>query len=504
MTDVEHGRTRTGLVVVVVLIALAAGIGAYLITSNKKTASTAPSGSSTTTVPTAGGTATVINPADISGKNRFGLALGDHLWPKSTNDRAWEARIDDIAGTGTHWVRMSFPWQNVEPSSGKFVFGTANYVADYLNSKQLKLDLILNSNQSPKWSTTNSLYNCGSNPPDHNAATSPPGYSLEDYASFAGALAGDLYDHPSVAAIELGNEPNHAIGARTPNVCLYTAQDRMGYAAVQAAVKAKGDIHRYTILNAGLTGGPATRTSVASQVFLERMYEDNNNSSAGLFDAFSYHPFSHPNSPEQDLLGSNADHTACTKTSAMPISPKGWCGLLLNRQVMLNHHDGAKMVWLTAWGIPTIPANRAGSGPAPLHWKDGSVISQGRWSYLLRMYQPPDVNMSPNPPDCGPTADPTASTFPQCSVVGSFLGAGSANAQTTGIAQGYHLIETPAYDWVGPLFYYTYNDRASPASSNNGDKKGDPYNGDFSGLVDFNGVHKPAYATYQSLVAAAK
>jgi hypothetical protein len=279
----------------------------------------------------------------------------------------------------------------------------------------------------------------------------------------------------------------------------------MGYAAVQKAAQAKGNVHRYVILNAGLTGGGSSPTGAnASNVFLERMYQDNNNSSAGLFDALSFHPFSHPNSVAQDLLGLSADHTKCTKTAAMPVPPKGWCNLWLVRQVMLNHHDGAKLVWLTAWGIPTIPANRAGSGPTPLHWNDGSVISQTRWSYLLRTYQPPAVGVTPNPPECGPSADPAASTFPQCSVVGNFLGGTSANAQTTGIAQGYHLIETPAYNWVGPLFYYTFNDRASPGSSNNGDKHNDPYNGDFAGLVDFNGVHKPAYATYQSLVAAAK
>lgn len=442
-----------------------------------------------------------------TGKNRFGIATGAQGWPSQTewNSGSFQRNIDDMAAAGVHWVRMTFPWSSIEPnapngSTHSYQFTMANNVANYLNSKSIKLAITLE--QPPVWSNTTSVYGCGATTKSPQTTT-PFVFKPEDYAAFGGALAKDLKAYPNVLVFEMGNEPNH-VKPNTwpvPNACEYTVLAKMTYATI------KFQNSSLTVLSAGIGGITNGKGSILPDDFIGQMYAENNSSSTGLFDALAYHPYTYPNSPSQDVQGyvSPGDPNNCITPNSgvvgvsVPGHYKGWCRMVMTRDIMVANGDSNKKMWITEFGIPTIPANKAGSGSPLQPWPE--TIDQTRWTALLNSYLPTDMNgnnvVLPIPTDCGTIANPTADTFPHCSVLNGFLGVGSADTQATMLKQAYNLIETPAYNWAGPIFYFTFNDKTSPELSDNGN--GDPNGGDFMGLVDFNGNHKPAYNEYKAL-----
>ena len=457
-----------------------------------------------------GGVATTGPP--ITGQNQFGIATGAQGWPSTVewNNGSFKANIDLMATAGVHWVRMTYPWKNIEPNgpagnNHSYDFTMANNVAGYLKSKGI--NLIITLDEPPVWSTNDknyaptSFYGCDTTTKSPQA-TNLPTVMPEYYAAYGGALATDLKSYSNVLAFEMGNEPNHAKTIWAfPNACIYDVFARQTYVAIHSADPT------LTVLSAGIGGDTSGKGNILPDVFVSQMYAENNGNSNGLFDALAYHPYTYPNTPSQDLTGyiapGNPNNCNNKSGSGVPGNFKGWCRMQITRDTMVANGDSAKKIWITEFGVPAYPISKAGSGSPLVAWNP--AIDQTRWTAILQTYLPPDMNgngpVLPNPTDCGTTANPTADSFPNCSPVNGFLGAGSANTQATMIAQLYHLAQSPAYNWVGPVCYFTFNDKTEPALSDNG--SGLPNNGDFMGLIDFNNNPKPAYNTYHALEQAA-
>jgi hypothetical protein len=123
-------------------------------------------------------------------------------------------------------------------------------------------------------------------------------------------------------------------------------------------------------------------------------------------------------------------------------SSNGWAQLSALHTIMASHGDGNKLIWITEYGAPT-------NGP-------GEMASSG-------------------------TATP-----------GGGVDHVSTQLQAKMVTDAVELYET--YSWMGPFFWYSYQDVGISSTTNE----------NFFGLVDANGNKKPAYYAYQQAIQSSK
>ncbi len=217
-----------------------------------------------------------------------------------------------IAASGATWIRLDLFWPNIEPSPGQFDWSepdpvVAGAVADGLH-------VLLVPDYTPDWTKT-------------------PG----DPAAYGAMMAAAVrhFAPMGVHTWEIWNEPNMS-WSWGPQVspAAYTATLKAGYSAVKAFDPSA------TVVAGALS--PATDASDLSEMsplsFLEGIYAAGGQ---GYFDALSVHPSSFPDMPTQ------AD------------SWNTFYELPHLHQVMVDHGDGAKKIWLTEYGAPTGTASDA-------------------------------------------------------------------------------------------------------------------------------------------------
>jgi polysaccharide biosynthesis protein PslG len=270
--------------------------------------------------------------------NLFGFATGAEI--VSSSDAELDQDFQMMKDLGATWVRLTFPWDVVEGSKGSFRWTRTDRIRD--KARELNLRLIVTLNRLPNWqSAAPNNYGCGSTP--------NPNFSFNDFSDYARAVVQRYKD--DIKVWELGNEPNHTKGMwddpADPNACQYVKMIRQAYTTIKSVDP------NATVLSGGIGGIKDNAVDISGPVFLRQMYAENGNRSTGLFDALSYHPYSYPKKPSEDLPGSDGCQA--------PPRSRGWCYMVHDvRNTMIAAGDSEKKVWLTEFGSPGIP-NRLGT-----------------------------------------------------------------------------------------------------------------------------------------------
>ena len=232
------------------------------------------------------------------------------------NDADLARELDGVAATGSHWLRVDFPWSALEPDvRGRYSWGPSDRLVAAANARGIHLLAI--AAYTPRWDR----------PPgttDHYQPTDPAAY-----AEFVRAAA-QRYARLGLHAWEIWNEPNmRDFWLPGPDVARYTQLLRLGSAAIHSV-----DSGAY-VVSGGLA--PATDVagySVAPNEFVSAIYANGGGPSV---QAIGLHPYSFPYAP---------------------MTPATWNTFYMATEthaIMTAHGDGAKPIWGTeiGWGTGT-------------------------------------------------------------------------------------------------------------------------------------------------------
>jgi O-antigen ligase len=224
---------------------------------------------------------------------------------------------------GFHWLRQTFPWDQIEPARGAFEWAKWDVIVARAASREKGLIAVLN--YSPAWARPIQAAGGG-----ENIRTAPPG-DPNDFAAFASAFAqryGDVID-----VYQIWDEPNLSSGwgGREPSAAGYAALLQAAYAAIHAADPAS------TVVAAALAptveAGP---DNFSDLLYLQHLYD----LGAGpYFDAAAGKPYGFYTGPD--------DRRADPRLL-------NFSRFTLLRQVMERNGDAHKLLWAGNFGWNTL------------------------------------------------------------------------------------------------------------------------------------------------------
>jgi O-antigen ligase len=240
---------------------------------------------------------------------------------------------------GVIWVRHIFAWNAIEPAAGEYVWEETDAIVEAVaETDSLQLVAVLFT--TPSWARD------ARSPQDF---TTPPA-DHSTFADFAGVFAtryGDRIDY-----YQIWDEPNllTAWGGLAPRAADYTALLSGAYQAVHSADP------RATVIAAGLAPtveiGP---DNISDVLFLEQLYVHG----AGEFlDAAAAKPYGFEFSPLDRVV--RADTLNFSRMIAL-------------REVMVAHGDSHKALWASHWGWNALLPEWAGE---PSIWGEVSTTEQ--------------------------------------------------------------------------------------------------------------------------------
>jgi GH35 family endo-1,4-beta-xylanase len=243
--------------------------------------------------------------------------------PTSPRLAAHTIRPDDPSlalaqAAGFDTVVQLFPWREVEPTRAQFHWAVTDQFVT--GAEYYGLDVIVRLDQHPAWASQVDL-----------ALNAPPD-ELQDYYNFVHRVA-ERY-RGRVKAYIIWNEPNLAIewGGRRPDAEAFTKLLQEGYQAVKAADP------EALVVSAGLAPTNSNdATAIDDRLFLAAMYQAG---AKAYFDVLGAHVYSFgqaPHVPENDR-----EHPAFRRLTDL-------------RQIMVEHSDADKPVWITELGWTVEP-----------------------------------------------------------------------------------------------------------------------------------------------------
>lgn len=234
-------------------------------------------------------------------------------------------------------VVQVFPWREIEPTQDQFHWEVTDRVV--AGAEYYGLDLVVRLDQHPAWVSNVDL-----------ALNAPP-EKLEDYRDFVQRVAARYRGR--IRAYIIWNEPNLAVewGGQPPDPAAFTNLLRVGYEAVKA-----GD-PQALVVAAGLAPTNSNDAeAMDDRLFLQAMYQAG---AGAYFDILGAHPYSFgqaPNAPQSDR-----NHPAFRRLAEL-------------RQIMVEHGDRYKPVWITEMGWTIDP---------PPDQADIRVSQQQQATYLV-------------------------------------------------------------------------------------------------------------------------
>ncbi len=227
-----------------------------------------------------------------------------------------DRELDGVAATGSHWLRVDFPWSAIEGAGrGQYSWAAADHLVAAANARGIRL--LAMAAYTPAWDRP-------AGTTDHYQPTDPTAY-----AEFVAAAA-QRYAPLGVHDWEIWNEPNmRDFWAPQPNVARYTQLLQLGSAAIHAV-----DPSAF-VVSAGLSPAlDVAGASVAPNEFLSGIYA---NGGGPYLQAVGMHPYSFPYAPT---------------------TPAPWNTFYMLTQthaIMAAHGDSAKPIWGTeiGWGTGT-------------------------------------------------------------------------------------------------------------------------------------------------------
>ena len=240
------------VVVFLFVVALAAGLGGWILTGmNRNVAPLGPQRMVQTVNPKAGVHTRLENEVE-----------------------AWKIKktLEMVREMGAPWIVEYFPWAYSEPRKGRYHFQHADMVVDHANRQGLTV--IARLGMVPEWAR----------PKD-----SIPNYLPEaSYADFA-AYAAEFVTHfqGRVKYVIIWNEPNLALewGYRRPDPAAYTALLRVTSQAIRAA---NPDVVILAGALAPTLGDPSGELGQRDLDYLQGMYDAG---AAPYFDALAVHAY---------------------------------------------------------------------------------------------------------------------------------------------------------------------------------------------------------------------
>jgi len=231
-----------------------------------------------------------------------------------------DQRLNDMKATGVRWIRYDVSWASVQPDSAK-TYNWADYDRVTKAARAHGFTVLMIIDFAPPWAAAKGC---------QDAALCAPADPLE-YGKFAGIVAA-RYKSYGVTDFEIWNEPN--INFRfepSGNPALYVRMLKDSYAAIKR-VNAKAVVITGGTSPSGTSGG-----NYSPQDFVSALYA---NGAGGWFDAVAAHPYTSPSTPSQ----------------ATP--DDAWGQLTTVHNIMAQHGDGSKQIWITEFGAPTNGPNQ--------------------------------------------------------------------------------------------------------------------------------------------------
>ncbi|WP_221936761.1 beta-galactosidase [Skermania sp. ID1734] len=294
---------------------------------------------------------------DVRG-GTYGFVSVDALM--NSSDAEINAEMDAMVAMGASWVRVGLHWNRIEAVPGVFDWGVTDRIVAAAKRHNLNV-LGLLGGGAPLWAAT---------PTPVSFMEAPP-QDPRQFAAFA--LAAATHYVSSVATWEIWNEPNNPIFfPPAPNVAAYAAMLRAAYAAIHSV---SGNV---TVLSGGLAPEPAGKVIPPTQ-FVSQLYAAG---AGGSFDGLSLHPYTFPFPIDSDPNG-------------------GWSSIAEAHQVMIDHGDGGKKIWLTEFGAPTGTSPVSVSEQAQANILVDAIHRAESMSYVgpLFVYTIRDTGVDPSNPE---------------------------------------------------------------------------------------------------------
>ena len=292
--------------------------------------------------------------------NPYGIAAGGNLHNLGADDLARE--LDVYRAAGSKWIRIDINWEVIQ-AGGPSSYNWAPFDRVVQAARARDLQILATILYTPGWAR-----------PGTNSGTYPPA-QLATYAAFC-ATAVARYAPMGVHDWEVWNEPNRNFWKPTADPVRYTEMLKLAYAAIK---RADGDAY---VISGGLSPygaiGEIHSDGMNPVTFLQKMYDAG---AAGHFDAVGWHPYEwgvgvkfHPMSAWSQL--------AETGTNV--------------RSIMVAHGDGAKRVWGTEYGAPTLPGGVSDGAQAELVKQAYERWQAWSWSGPLFWYSARDAGANPS------------------------------------------------------------------------------------------------------------
>jgi hypothetical protein len=245
--------------------------------------------------------------------------------------------VADLKSMGVTWVRMDFPWSEMQPNDPNS-YNTAAWDRAVQATTAAGIQILGIIDYTPAWARaagTNKFY-----PPSNTG----------DYGTFAGYLA-RRYAPMGVHTWEIWNEENGSTFFQpAPNPGIYVSMLKAASQSLKAA-----DAKAFVILGGMATFGDDGINQNA-RTFLSNVYASGG---GAYFDAVGMHPYTYPTLPLSSVWNNWGQMGDATPSL---------------RSIMISQGDGAKQIWMTELGYPTISGN-------------AQLTEQGQKDYLTQAYQ---------------------------------------------------------------------------------------------------------------------
>ena len=218
--------------------------------------------------------------------------------------------VDAIAAVGVNAIRISVKWNLIEPDlGGQFRWDAVDLAVRTALDHKLQILMTLEG-PAPRWAQ---------DPATDPAANGNPPFDARDFGTFANAAASRYLT--ATSCWEIWNEPNVPHYLDPPTVDTYLPLLR----------EASDGIRRSGSVAPIVTGGTSSNLVGMRDIdFVQELYA---RGAGTYFDGIAVHPYTYP----------------------LPLSFTSGLGTIVPqiRQVMHDHGDDHKQVWITEYGQPT-------------------------------------------------------------------------------------------------------------------------------------------------------
>jgi phosphatidylserine/phosphatidylglycerophosphate/cardiolipin synthase-like enzyme len=281
----------------------------------------------------------------------FGIqAHGDHGLPQI---------VSSVQDLGLSWAKQQVRWEDIEGTPGNCGWAGLDAIADAYNQAGFKV--LFSVTAAPDWTRPGKT---GNGPPDN----------YQHFYRFVGEMAGHFRGR--VHAYEIWNEPN--MKGEWEGAPLSAADYVRLLAGAYQAVKA-ADPAALVVTAAPIpTGINDGVLAIDDRVWVQQMY------SAGVqlyCDAIGAHPYGFANPPDVLYLGGDFDPS------------RGWDDhpsfFFRNTmedyyRIMVAYGDGAKRIWATEFGWPTVDGMDVAPNPGQEYADDINQAQQA--DYTVRAF----------------------------------------------------------------------------------------------------------------------